>query len=234
MTYRIIPSASIEYLHRNNLPETLWTLWTQLARKSHINVDPLTSSSTTPSSKFPFTLRKSNIKKFVSQNIRTKEGPGISENLNPGGEKNELEALSAHLMNLKTSCSQVKKDIALKEISAYRYKNESCFKSDNARCIQSSREELEKKIEKLNESLGQINGKKEVVTLGVKSYEHILERMKKDDINFQLKRNDLKKQEGLLEKELKELERRFYSAKEFEQLAINGLLEASEKHKEEN
>lgn len=137
----------------------------------------------------------------------------ITENSNPGGEKNELDSLSSHLMNLKTSCSQVKKDIALKELSAYKYKNESSFKSDKARSIQSTREELEKKIEKLSESLNQINGKKEVVTLGVKSYEHILERMKKDDINFQLKRNELKRQEGLLEKELRELERKFYSAK---------------------
>ena len=91
-------------------------------------------------------------------------------------------------MNLKASCSQVKKDIALKERSAYKYKNESGFKLDKAKSIQTSREELEKKIQKLNDNLEQINGKKEVVILGVKSYEHILERMKKDDINFLLPR----------------------------------------------
>ena len=132
--------------------------------------------------------------------MKSREGALMTENTTQPGEKSEVDSLSGHLMNLKASCSQVKKDIALKELSAYKYKNESGFKSDKVKSIQCSREDLEKKIEKLNENLEQINGKKEVVVLGVKSYEHILERMKKDDINFQLKRNDLKRQESLMEK----------------------------------
>ena len=58
--------------------------------------------------------------------------------------------------------------------------------------------------------------------------------MKKDDITQQIRHNELKRQEKNFEKELQEMEKKFYSLKEFEQLSVIGLNDAQEHHCQQN
>lgn len=51
--------------------------------------------------------------------------------------------------------------------------------------------------------------------LGSKSYEHILDRMRKDQIRFQIKRNEMEKELKKLEKTIKGLTNTNYDLKEY-------------------
>lgn len=52
----------------------------------------------------------------------------------------------------------------------------------------------------------QVKAKRVITTHSLKSYEHMLERMRKDEIKHQLRRNDLERHLYLLEKEYRELD----------------------------
>lgn len=67
------------------------------------------------SSNFFFQFRRSNVKAFVNQSLRT------SERLNM--ENNENKNLSQHLLHLKNSCNDLKKDINNKENDAVKLKD---------------------------------------------------------------------------------------------------------------
>lgn len=59
-----------------------------------------------------------------------------------------------------------------------------------------------------------------------KSYEHILDRMKKDEIRYQIKKNELEKQLKGLEKVHSQLKNKNYQLKEYGYMSSTGLKEA--------
>ncbi len=63
------------------------------------------------------------------------------------------------------------------------------FISEKVRIIQNERAQLEKEINRLNTVTEEVKCKKMNAMLSYKSYEHILDRMKKDQIRYQIKRN---------------------------------------------
>ena len=70
----------------------------------------------------------------------------------------------------------------------------------------------------------QVKDKKINATLSTKSYEHILDRMKKDQIRGQIKRNQLEKQLKKLQKSFKQLNNKSYELKEYEFLSTSGVV----------
>jgi hypothetical protein len=92
-------------------------------------------------------------------------------------------------MHLKTSCSGVRMDIKHKEMEQFKYKDETHFISTRVRTIQDERHHLEKEIEKVKAIVEEVKDKKVNAGLSTKSYEHILDRMKKDEIRSQIRRN---------------------------------------------
>ena len=74
--------------------------------------------------------------------------------------------------------------------------------------------------------------RKLTASLSSKSYEHILDRMRRDDIKAQIKRNQLEKQQEGLLKAIKELTRKGFEAKEYEHLSTSGLKMAQEEVEE--
>lgn len=69
----------------------------------------------------------------------------------------------------------------------------------------------------------EVKNKKLNATLGCKSYEHVLDRMRKDQIRYQIRRNQLEQELKQREKTLRELNSRGYDLKEHEYLSASGL-----------
>lgn len=81
-----------------------------------------------------FYLRKSNVKAFVNQSVRT------TERLNM--DNNENKNLSQHLLHLKNSCNDLKKDITNKENDAVKLKDETSYTNEKVKQLQQEREKL--------------------------------------------------------------------------------------------
>jgi hypothetical protein len=62
-----------------------------------------------------------------------------------------------------------------------------------ARFIQDERHQIEAEIRKIKVLVEEVKDKKINASLSTKSYEHILDRMKTDQIRSQIKRNELEK-----------------------------------------
>ena len=92
-------------------------------------------------------------------------------------------------MQIKTSCSGVRLDIKHRELEQLKYKDEAQFIAERVKTIQDSRSSLQQEIVKLKAIVEEVKDKKVNAGLSTKSYEHILERMKKDQIRAQIKRN---------------------------------------------
>jgi septal ring factor EnvC (AmiA/AmiB activator) len=61
--------------------------------------------------------------------------------------------------------------------------------ADKVRAIQDERYQLETEIQKLKTVVEEVKDKKTNAALSTKNYEHILDRMKKDEIRGQIRRN---------------------------------------------
>ena len=95
------------------------------------------------------------------------------------------------MLHLKSSCSGVKLQIREKESEQTRLKEESGLMGERARGIEQEREQLYSEIEKLKGVIEEARNRKLTASLSSKSYEHILDRMRRDDIKAQIKRNHL-------------------------------------------
>ena len=95
-------------------------------------------------------------------------------------ENDENSQLAEHLMHLKTSCSGVRLEIKHKQLEQFKYKDETHFMADKVKAIQDERFQLQAEIQKLKAVVEEVKDKKINASLSTKSYEHILDRMKKD------------------------------------------------------
>ena len=74
---------------------------------------------------------------------------------------------------------------------------------ERARGIEEEREKLEGQIDKLRGVIEEARNRKLTASLSSKSYEHILDRMRRDDIKAQIRRNHLEQQQHSLLKTIK-------------------------------
>jgi chromosome segregation ATPase len=78
----------------------------------------------------------------------------------------------------------------------------------------------------------EVKEKRTAARLTTKSYEHMLDRMKKDQIRAQMRRNELERDIKRTEKQLAELTAKVYELKEYEFLSTSGLKEAEDEVRE--
>lgn len=71
----------------------------------------------------------------------------------------------------------------------FKYKDETVFASEKVKAIQDEKFKLEQEIEKLKQTVDQVKLKKFNALHSFKSYEHVLDRMRKDEIKNQIKKN---------------------------------------------
>jgi chromosome segregation ATPase len=135
-------------------------------------------------------------------------------------------------MQLKTSCSGVRLDIRHRQLEQFKYKDEAQLIAERTRTIHQNRAAVEAEIGKLRGVVGEVREKRTTARLTTKSYEHMLDRMKKDQIRTQMRRNELERDLKRMEKQLTELTVRGYDLKEYEFLSSSGLKEAEEEVRE--
>ena len=87
--------------------------------------------------------------------------------------------------------------------------------AEKVKTIQAEKNKLETEITKLEGLVEETKSKEVNAVLCYKSYEHILDRMKKDEIRYQIKKNDLEKDLRALKKSAKEQKSKNYELKEF-------------------
>ena len=83
----------------------------------------------------------------------------------------------------------MKSEIKHRELEQFRYKDETSFISSKVKSIQNEKNKLETEITKLQNVVEEVKSKEVNAVVCFKSYEHILDRMKKDEIRYQIKKN---------------------------------------------
>ena len=82
--------------------------------------------------------------------------------------------------------------------------------AEKVKVIQNEKSKLEAEVTKLEGLVEDTKSKEVNAVLCYKSYEHILDRMKKDQIRYLIKKNDLEKQLRDLKKRVKESKNKNY------------------------
>ncbi len=118
-------------------------------------------------------------------------------------------------MQLKTSCSGVRLDIRHRQLEQFKYKDEVQLMVERARTIHQDRASVEAEIGKVRGVVGEVKEKRTAARLTSKSYEHMLDRMKKDQIRAQMRRNELERELKRMENQLAEVTAREYELKEY-------------------
>lgn len=134
--------------------------------------------------------------------------------------------LEGHLLQLKNSCCELNKEIKSKESETFKFRDETLFTLEKGKKLKEERQRLEDKISSLQKSLDQVSSKRDSAFHCSKTYEHILERMKKDSIHNQLKKNELTRELRTLEKGLNIAQTKQYSLAEMERLSSFGVRDA--------
>ena len=104
----------------------------------------------------------------------------------------------------------MKSEIKHRELQQTRYKDETAFLTSKVKSIQTERNKLENEINKLQSVVEDVKSKQVNAVVCFKSYEHILDRMKKDQIRYQIKKNQLDKELKNLQKNYKNLKNKSY------------------------
>lgn len=84
------------------------------------------------------------------------------------------ETLQDHLLQLKNSCSSLRRQINHKESDSEKLRKEAIFANDKRKKMSDEKFDVEVKINDLEKKLDQVSNKRDVAAHSCKTYEHIL------------------------------------------------------------